>query len=207
MLYLASSTTPAIKEAMTAGQLGRLSTRSSNPPRGEVWAADNECYSKPTTFDLDVYCTWLSAFDAATKGRCLFATCPDVVGDAAATFERSNAAADAIAATGIRPALVLQDGMTPADIEWGLYGAVFVGGTTEWKLSEPARTLVREAAWRGLWTHMGRVNSLERCRVAHRWRIGSVDGTYLSFGPDTNLPKLLGWFATLKAEDAQGVLI
>jgi hypothetical protein len=40
---------------------------------------------------------------------------------------------------------------------------------------------------------MGRVNSLKRFRAARSMGCDSVDGTYLTFGPDINLPKLLSW--------------
>jgi hypothetical protein len=40
---------------------------------------------------------------------------------------------------------------------------------------------------------MGRVNSLRRLRYAADIGCDSVDGTYLAFGPDQNLPTLLTW--------------
>lgn len=47
---------------------------------------------------------------------------------------------------------------------------------------------------------MGRVNST--CRFAITELLGcdgvdGVDGTFLTYGPDTNLPKVLTWSATL----------
>lgn len=45
----------------------------------------------------------------------------------------------------------------------------------------------------GKWVHMGRVNSGKRYRYAEAIGCDSVDGSYLRFGPDTNLPKLLSW--------------
>lgn len=46
---------------------------------------------------------------------------------------------------------------------------------------------------------MGRVNSLRRLHYAVSIGCDSVDGTYLAHGPDTNLPRLLGWLRTLDA--------
>jgi hypothetical protein len=70
---------------------------------------------------------------------------------------------------------------------------LFLGGTTEWKLGDTARRITEHAKRRDVWVHMGRVNSQRRFDVARRWGCDSVDGTYLTFGPDVNLPRLLGW--------------
>ena len=43
----------------------------------------------------------------------------------------------------------------------------------------------------GRWCHMGRVNSLRRLRLAAQDGYDSVDGTFLAYGPDKNLPRLL----------------
>jgi hypothetical protein len=70
---------------------------------------------------------------------------------------------------------------------------------TEWKLGAVARSLAAEAKSRGKWVHVGRVNSARRWRYCatpiEHGGLGadSCDGTYLTFGPDTNLPKLLAW--------------
>ena len=70
---------------------------------------------------------------------------------------------------------------------------LFIGGTTEWKLGRHARALVREAKQRGKHVHMGRVNSAKRYRYAEAIGCDSADGTFLTFGPDANLPRLLAW--------------
>ncbi len=44
------------------------------------------------------------------------------------------------------------------DRTWHRLDALFVGGSTYFKLGPTAAGLVREAKRRGLWTHMGRVN-------------------------------------------------
>jgi hypothetical protein len=41
--------------------------------------------------------------------------------------------------------------------------------------------------------HCGRVNSWKRLAYAESIGCTSADGTYLTFGPEINLPKLLGW--------------
>jgi hypothetical protein len=64
---------------------------------------------------------------------------------------------------------------------------------SEWKLGAAARALTAEAKARGKHVHMGRVNSLRRLRYADAIGCDSADGTFLAFGPDINLPPLLGW--------------
>jgi hypothetical protein len=70
---------------------------------------------------------------------------------------------------------------------------LFIGGDTEWKLGPVASDLAAQAKRRGKWVHMGRVNSEKRLRYADAIGCDSADGTYLTFGPDVNLPKTLAW--------------
>lgn len=74
----------------------------------------------------------------------------------------------------------------------GWLWAADIGGTTEWKLSEHARGLAAEGRDRGLWIHVGRVNSGRRFSS---WApaADSCDGTFLAFGPAANVPRLLEW--------------
>jgi hypothetical protein len=74
------------------------------------------------------------------------------------------------------------------------------GPLVEWKLGEAARDLTTQASVRGKWVHMGRVNSLKRLRYAEMIGCDSVDGTYLTFAPDENLPRLLGWLRDLDTQ-------
>ena len=59
-----------------------------------------------------------------------------------------------------------------------------------------------EAKRRGKHVHMGRVNSKTRYRYAEAIGCDSVDGTYLAFGPDENLPKLLSWVDSIQNQTA-----
>src|SRR4051794_37362763 len=52
-----------------------------------AFGADNGCFSKGDAFDVDEWLAWL---DRLPREGCLFAVAPDVVGDAAATLERSR---------------------------------------------------------------------------------------------------------------------
>lgn len=170
-----------------------------------TWAADNGCFSNPQAFNLERYLAWLSE-RSQWAGRCLFATAPDVVGDAAATLERSLPALPQIRELGFRAAFVAQDGLEHLTVPWETFDCLFVGGSTAWKLSEAAYQLQHEARRRERWTHMGRVNSWRRLRAAAVSGFDSADGTYLAFGPDCNLPKLEGWLNALERQPVLSVV-
>lgn len=188
-MYLATASGPRIREAMRAGVIGHVVTAAggSPPMDGVPWMLDNGCYSDAWTSKK-----WLATLDrlAGVPG-CLFAVVPDVVGDAAATNEAWARWHGAVLNRGYRAAYVLQDGCESIPA-WGV-SAVFVGGTTAWKLGAAARRLVGVAKARGLAVHMGRVNSLRRLRYAVDIGCDTVDGTFLAFGPDINLDRLRAW--------------
>lgn len=161
-----------------------------------IWAADNGCFAKGDSFVLADYLRWLADFSDIAD-RCAFATAPDVVGDADATWARSEPVFDTIREYGYKAALVAQNGFEDSDPDWGRFDALFLGGDTEWKLSRHAREAVAQARRYGKWTHMGRVNSARRLQVAVDFGCDSVDGNFLMFGPDKNLPLLIGWLDAL----------
>lgn len=200
MLYYANPTT-GTRDAMTAGLLGFIDTpaQGNKRPDGVVWCADNGAFSD--AFDEKRWWKFLQA-NAKYADTCAFAVAPDVVGDAAATIERSLPWLPKIRALGYPPAFVAQDGQENLPVPWDEFDVLFVGGTTGWKLSAAARALVREAKTRGKHVHMGRVNSGKRYRYAEAIGCDSCDGTYLVFGPDINLPKLLGWVKDLETRPA-----
>jgi hypothetical protein len=77
-------------------------------------------------------------------------------------------------------AFVLQDGSErPGRIPWDAPSlrAVFLGGSTEWKLGPAAASLIAEAKRRGKWVHAGRVNSLKRIHYFKSLGVDSIDGT------------------------------
>lgn len=193
MLYLGNASSPRVRDAMTNGEIGMLATpnEGKRPDTAQVWAADNGCFSKNYVGDQ----RWLAWLDRHSEhaGRCLFATAPDVVGDAAATLTRSLPHLPTIRAMGYPAALVAQDGLEHLDVPWDAFDVLFIGGTTDWKLGSAARDLVAEAKPRGKHVHMGRVNSRRRWGYAEFIGCDSVDGTFLAFGPDQNLGRLRHW--------------
>lgn len=162
------------------------------------WGADTGCFSNPDSFSIVAYLNWL---DARPRETCLFATAPDVVGDANATWRKSASVLPMIRSLGYKAALVAQDGIENPD--WDTFDVLFVGGTTTFKLAESTYALAQEAKERGKWCHMGRVNSERRLRAAAISGYDSVDGTYLKFGRDVLLPRLREWMRRL---DLQPVL-
>lgn len=154
--------------------------------QGWPWAADNDAYSK---WDAGRYRDMLERI----RGRdgCLFVTAPDVVGDSRQTLLNFYKWRWEMEVCGQPVALVGQDGMRPWDVPWTLISALFIGGTTEWKMGPHATELVKAAKTRGKWVHMGRVNSYERMRYARWLGCDSIDGTQFSWFRDAKLPDAL----------------
>lgn len=192
-LYFANPCGPLVLDMMQSGQLGYIDTphQQNKRPAGVTWCADNGCFS--ARFQEEHWWSFLerNAHDAA---RCSFATAPDVVGDAAATLKRSGQWMQSIRDLGYPVAFVGQDGLENLTVPWDDFDAFFIGGTTEWKLSEAAADLSAEAREHGKWVHMGRVNSKKRMTYAESIGCDSADGTFLTFGPNVNLPRLARWF-------------
>lgn len=177
---------------MEAGRIGYIDTPAQGNlrPEGVTWCADNGAFGKGYPGD-DGFLDWLARQD--NRQDCLFATAPDAICDHQRTYRRSFRFLPAIRALGYRVAFVAQNGARPYNVPWGAFDVLFIGGDDDYKLGADARELTREAKRRGLWVHMGRVNSHKRLRYADHIGCDSADGTYLTFGPDTNLPKMQGW--------------
>jgi len=193
MFYLTGSVT-GVKHHLDAGRIGFLKSPTTGDAirSGWVWAADNGCFGKNYIGD-ERWMRWLSGFSDDEKERCLFATAPDVVGDAAATLARSIPWLPEIRKAGYKAAFVAQDGLTIDTTPWDLIDVLFIGGTTAWKLSESAYSLIREAKARRKFVHVGRVNSQKRLSAMAYIGADSADGTFIAFGPELNGPKVIGW--------------
>lgn len=199
MLYLANPCGDDVIRHMGTGVIGLIDTPAQRQPKrvtqahavGVIWCADNGCFNETNWTEQD---WWQFLLDNAHRSdTCLFAVAPDVVGDAAATLERSAPWIPRIRALGYPVAYVAQDGWQNVEPPWDDFDVLFLGGTDHFKLGPIARAAVVEAKQRGKHVHMGRVNSEKRFRYAHAIGCDSVDGTYLTYGPKTNLPHLLAW--------------
>ena len=120
-------------------------TRRS-PKRGAAsFAIDNGGFSQ---FDLPGFGR-ISEKHAARRELCRFAALPDVVGSARRTLEAFDHWHDKLA--GWRRALVAQDGIEALPIPWDRIDAIFIGGTTKWKLGKDAADVIRTAKICGKW--------------------------------------------------------
>lgn len=204
MLLLTTQAMPQMR-AHEHDHLGRLVTPRHWPSTGEharelVWAADNDCFQ---ALDARAWLAMLDGMDAGA-GALKFCTAPDKVGDAATTARMFERWAPELERRRLPVALVLQDGLEdlPDWLErtWERLAAVFVGGTDDFKLGRPAAELVGEAKRRGLWAHMGRVNSAKRARYAHAIGCDSVDGSKWVRWRDAYLDRGLELLAGLEAQ-------
>jgi hypothetical protein len=194
MLYLSGSKFNAHQEHYSTGAIGLIQTPASDYVLDGIrhWAMDNGGYTGQYPGDRE-YLALLAAKPPAVREACLFVALPDVLGDPIATRARSLPM--------IGPlrehwpvAYVLQDGVTIDDVPWDRIDWVFVGGTTEWKMGPDVRRICHFSRNQCVKIHVGRVNSRSRFLYsADVLQADSCDGTFLKYGPDINLPKLLRW--------------
>ena len=128
------------------------------------------------------------------RDRFSFVAAPDVVGNTQATLDRFPRWERLLHRMDFPVAFVLQDGITPDRVPWQSCEAVFVGGSTAWKMSDPVLDLLKSAGMRGKYRHIGRVNSVIRYRHFHPYA-ESCDGTgitrYVDRYIDRMMPALL----------------
>jgi hypothetical protein len=201
-MYLTGVSNPQVRAyAQEHGSLGLLNTPNTNYALHDwpAWAADNGAFNAKTYVGDDRWFAWLES-KAEHAPTCLFATAPDVVGDAQATLDRSLPWLPKIRALGYRAALVAQDGLEHLDVPWDAFDVLFIGGTDAFKLGPAAALLAAQAKQRGKQVHMGRVNSHKRIRYADHIGADTADGTFLAFGPDQNLPRMAAWLGRLHNE-------
>lgn len=178
---------------MDRGLIGQIVTPASGNrlESGRMWCADNSAFTGGYPGD-EAYLTWLSERQEMAS-NCAFAVAPDVPFDAAATLALSVPMLPRIRALGYPVALCAQDGLEDLTIPWDDFDVLFIAGSTAWKLGAAAASIAYQAKAHGKWVHMGRVNSWRRLKYAAAIGCDSCDGTYLAYGPDVNLPRLLNW--------------
>jgi len=163
---------------------------------GIVWAADNGRYNQPEKYTDKRYLDWL----ARQPDGCLFATAPDVVGNHEATLAMSPPMLAQLRREGRPAGFCAQDGATPDTMPWDDFDVLFIGGSTVWKLSGAVSDLCQAAHQRSTPIHVGRVNSWQRIKAITAIGADTCDGTFLAFGPDKNIPKLLGWLHEIERQ-------
>lgn len=193
------------KAAMAArwpGVVGCLSVPAegnSFPADGVPWACDNGCFGG---LDGPRWLRFLGRL-AAHGRKPVWVSCPDALCDPGETWRRYLVWSPVLRELGLPVALVLQDGCEamrywyPIRASFADLAAVFVGGSTAWKLSAEAYRLTREAHEAGLLVHFGRVNTRRRIRdIALAARSGlcwcdTIDGGAATRWGDVNIPKLV----------------
>ena len=127
----------------------------------------------------------------------IFIAVPDIVGNHKETLKMFNNWRDILSDYNL--GFVAQDGMTKNDIPKEAQ-AVFIGGSTEFKLGKIAFEIIQIAKEKGLWVHMGRVNSLKRIKYAYESNVDSIDGTKYAMFDKVHLKKALDYISSLQKQ-------
>lgn len=179
MLLLVSGATATVREHQGHPHLGLLAIPAAKPSRsfyeGWTWAADNGAF---TGFDEAVFTRMLDRLHGLPG--CAFVACPDTVADADSTLQQFSVWAPRLRSDGWPVALVAQDGLERLRVPWDDLDAIFIGGSTDWKLGPHARHIATEATQRGKWLHVGRVNTPDRIRYCASIGANSIDGSQWS---------------------------
>lgn len=112
------------------------------------------------------------------RDLCRFVAVPDVVASARRTLECFEIWKHKL--TDWPLALVMQDGQEHLPIPWSDIAAIFIGGSTEWKMGKHAAHCIKAAKIIGKWVHVGRVNTPGRFEYFEELGADSIDGTGLS---------------------------
>jgi hypothetical protein len=140
----------------------------------DEFAIDNGAFAG---FDRTKFLSLLER-EKAARHLCRFVVVPDVVADARRTeevFEHWK-----YQLCGWPLAMAAQDGLERRTIPWANIEAIFIGGTTEWKLGPHAKAVIRAAQAIGKYVHVGRVNTPGRFEYFESLGVDSIDGTGLS---------------------------
>jgi hypothetical protein len=109
---------------------------------------------------------------------CRFVVVPDVVADARRTLEVFDYWYGRLAQWPL--ALAAQDGLENLPIPWDAINAIFIGGSTDWKLSRQAAAIIKAAKAMDVWVHVGRVNTPGRFEYFEALGADSIDGSGLA---------------------------
>ena len=146
-------------------------TRFIDRHPNQMKAADNGGFGG---LNIPAYLALLQREEHQQK-RFRFVTVPDIVASARRTLELFDYWYERLC--GWKLALVAQDGQEDLPMPWDLIDAVFIGGTTQFKMSKAAIDIIRTAQAMDKWTHVGRVNHPARWQHFEDLKVDSVDGT------------------------------
>jgi len=155
----------------------------SRPPRpfpGMPWCLDNGAWSAHVRGVEWQGAPFRDLVEAHGSGAD-FVVAPDVVAGGRQSLMRSVSWLPWLVDRCPRVLIAVQDGMTPADLRPVIGGPIglFVGGSTEWKLSTLSAWGDLAAA-AGVWLHVARVNTGRRIRMCASVGADSFDGSGVS---------------------------
>lgn len=175
MVYVGQTRAKKLIDALSVMRFGEITQPYEFPPRRLPWALDNGAFAahkagKP--FDEAAFRTVLDRITTAPD----FVVCPDIVGGGLNSLALSLAWEERLRHTGYPLALVVQDGMTAADVRPVIerFALLFVGGSLSWKLKTGAMWC-RVAKEYGKPCHIGRVGTAKRVAWARRIGAASID--------------------------------
>jgi hypothetical protein len=159
---------------------------------GKHFAVDNGAFSQ---LEIKGFLSLLKRLEPE-KHLCRWVAVPDIVGSARRTLEVWSRWKDRI---NYPLAFVCQDGQENFDLPWDECSAIFIGGTTEWKMSNHVVHIIKTAKALEKWIHVGRVNTPGRFEYFEELEVDSLDGTGLgrythmrkAIYEERNQPKLL----------------
>lgn len=140
----------------------------------ERFAIDNGAFSK---FNGEAFKRLLKKH-SERRHLCQFVAAPDVVGSAIRTLECFHHWLPNL--HGWPVALVAQDGQENLPIPWDHIQAIFIGGSTSWKLGDKAKQIIKAAQVLDKWVHVGRVNTPGRFEYFEEMGVDSIDGSGLA---------------------------
>lgn len=185
MIYMTPQSSPTMPLSNEFwGQIVTPQRWANHIADGRLWCMDNGVFTGK--FSEAEFWDKLEKMRDYQK-TCLFVVAPDVVGNAIATMSSFRYWGCRIQALGWPVAFVAQDGQELFNFP-PEFDALFIGGSTEWKMSKEADLCIRKAQKMGKWVHVGRVNSRKRMRHFQVMGVDSVDGTHVTFAPDKNHP-------------------
>lgn len=146
-------------------------TRFTDKDSEAMKAADNGGFAG---LNIQAFLSLLAREDHQ-RGNFRFITVPDIVASARRTLELFEYWYPRLCDW--RLALVAQDGQEDLPIPWDRIDAIFIGGTTRFKMSKSAIDIIRTAQAMEKWVHVGRVNDPDRWTHFEQLGVDSVDGT------------------------------
>lgn len=195
-MYMLVNTRPSNLCVKQHHNLGYLVTPFSHTKldevKNKVYAIDNGAFA-----GLDEKKFMKIVNNYKNNKKEIFIAVPDIVGDHKATLKMFYNWRNIL--NDYNLGFVAQDGMTKNDIPKEAQ-AIFIGGSTEFKLGKIAYEIIQTAKEKGLWVHMGRVNSLKRIKYAYESKVDSIDGTKYAMFDKVHLKKALDYISSLQKQ-------